>query len=318
MKTNSTIIFCHYGYSKYLYYTLKQLKHSNSHARIALIGDQYNFKIAKKTCVEHINFDRLSDTSEINQFDRVYQHVAGTNHGKKFWTKFVFKRWFYIHAFLKKEKVENFWHFDSDNMILTDLSNQEQKFSSYECTEQCNGSCMNGYINSSNIVEKYVRKINELFCDTDYINKQKEAFILNPNFAFTEMRAFETFKVSERINTVRLNSIIGDESFDDCICQSHNYERYENPVNGQYIKKLYFNKFNRHFYCYHNPTKKLIKMNSLNLSWVPIYFFENILMINTYSSYKRKYFLGEENGLQVLNLTYNPLLKKIIRNIKKL
>ncbi len=267
------IIFCHYGNSPYLYYTLKQVKLTNPQNRIILLGDEKNAIVAKKAKVEHHRFQDYDASDEITVFDKVYKHIAGVKHKKEFWTKFVFKRWFYIHNFINKNSIDAFWHFDSDNMILSDLNKQEEKFKDFHCTEQCNGICMNGYISSSKVVHGYVNKINELFTDEAYLNEQKKDFIKHPDYAFTEMRAYKAYRDQEGIKSIRLNKIIDNESFDDCICLDHGYETYESILNNQYLKKIYFDT-NGNFYCYHLETSKYVKMNSLNLSWVPINLFK--------------------------------------------
>ena len=274
-ETKKPIIFCHFGNSPYLEYTLSQVRLSNPDNRVVLLGDLENKEVAEKSRVDHQYFTDLDHGDEIKEFERVYKHVAGKNHGKKFWTKFVFKRWFYIHRYLQKNNIEGFWHFDSDNMILTDLNQQEYKFLNYDCTEQCGGICMNGYISSFAVVDGYIKKIIKLFEDKEYLKAQLDDFKENPGFAFTEMRAFETFRFQEKIKTLRLNTIIDGETFDDCICFNDGYETYDYLIAGQKLKKLFVNS-NRDIYCFHIETSEFVKMSSINLSWVPLELFKFI------------------------------------------
>ena len=65
-------------------------------------------------------------------------------HGRHEWTRFVFRRWFLMHNYLRANGVRRFWNFDSDTLILTRLSAQEHKFATVGATEQCSGICMNG------------------------------------------------------------------------------------------------------------------------------------------------------------------------------
>ncbi|WP_298343644.1 hypothetical protein [uncultured Algibacter sp.] len=300
------IIFCHYGNSPYLYYTLKQVKLTNPQNRIILLGDEKNEIVAKKAKVEHHCFQNYDESDEIKVFDQVYKHVAGVKHKKEFWTNFVFKRWFYVHNFIKKNNINAFWHFDSDNMILSDLNNQEHKFKDFDCTEQCNGICMNGYISSFQVVNGYVNKINALFKDEAYLNEQKKDFIKNADFAFTEMRAYKAYREQENINSIRLNKIIGNESFDDCICMEHGYETYDSVLNNQYLKKIYFDA-NGNFYCYHIESSTYIKMNSLNLSWVPTSLFK--LVHKTYKKHYRTQKYGGNEGFILLDVFQRNSIK---------
>lgn len=318
-KSKKVIIFCHYGDSDYLKYTLRQCKLTNPENRIVLLGDEKNRIITERTGTEHYLFEDYNDSVEIQRFEKVYQHVAGKKHGREYWTKFVFKRWFYIHEFIKREKINAFWHFDSDNMILSDLNQQEYKFQNFDCTEQCNGICMNGYISSFAVVDGYVKKINELFENQRYLDEQKEDFIKHPNYAFTEMRAYKAYKEQEEINSIRLNKIIDNETFDDCICQKHGYDTYEFTINGQYLKKIYLDA-NGHFYCYHINFSAFIKMNSLNLSWVPTNLFKLILetSINGHSDKFRvdKFLLLDISFLAKVS-RIKSIIKRLIPNSAK-
>ena len=225
---NTPIIFCHYSNSEYLPYVFELVRITNSDKDIILLGDKSNQRIAKEKKIKHFFFNDFNNGLEIETFDHVYKLVKGAKHrnvkGVIEWVNFVFRRWFYIYNFLTAHDINNFWHFDSDTMITDSLSIHEKSFLPYDCTEQCNGSCMNGFISGPNIVLKYLNKINELFQDEKYIQEQQKEFDeKNVGFAFTEMRAYEKFK-EDGLNSARLNSIIDGSTFDDCICQEHEME----------------------------------------------------------------------------------------------
>ena len=211
-------------------------------------------------------------------------------------------------------------------MILTNLEDQEYKFKNFDCTEQCDGICMNGYIASFEVVDGYVNKINDLFEDEEYLNEQKIDFLENPDFAFTEMRAYKAYKEQEKIKSIRLNKIINKESFDDCICQDHGYDVYIVPLGGRYLKKVYID-IEGNFYCYHIASSTFVKMNSLNLSWVPTNIFKLV-----FKEFKKKYrkvgnaqikeyklmdvFQTKSLRSRVLRLT-PQIFKKIVKSIIK-
>lgn len=144
---------------------------------------------------------------------------------------------------------------------------------------------MNGFIRSIKILDGYINKINELFQNELYLNEQLKDFQLHPEWAFTEMRAYNTYKNDSNINSIRLNTIIKNETFDDCICNQDGYEMDNQSKTPNNIKKLYKNKHNLIF-CYHLEEKRFIKMNSLNMSWVPNYFFDKIFQITKKSNTK--------------------------------
>ena len=246
------------------------------------MGDHENRWLGAAKNIKHYFFDDYQLGNEIETFDQVYRPVQGKKHkqfkGGKDWLKFVFKRWFYVNNFLISQDIDDFWHFDSDNMILDSLAHHEEKFKSYDCTDQCNGMCMNGYISERSVVLKYVSKINHLFQDNEFLEEQQREFDeLNESFAFTEMKAYKTFKecIGCGVKTIRLNTIIDGSTFDDAIRQEHGMEM-ECLLYGKNIKKVYLSP-NGGFYCYQKTSDRFVKMNSLNLSWVPNTLFKIVL-----------------------------------------
>jgi len=267
---NAPIIFCHYGNKKYLPSVFEAAKLTNPDKEIILLGDQSNQWLAEKLNITHLNFEDFDYGPEIETFDKVYRLVQGREHshmkGGRDWVNFVFKRWFFIHNLIKSKKITSFWHFDSDTVIVESLAKHETKFQSYDCTEQCNGSCLNGFIPKVATVSAYLKKINDLFQDEGFLSRQQQDFDQrNPKHAYTEMRAYEEFK-KEGLKTIRLNTIIDGSSFDDCICQDHSMEMEQLP-NGKPIKKVYISK-DLHFFCHDLSKNQPVKMNTLNLSWV--------------------------------------------------
>lgn len=313
------VIFCHYGNSFYLKHSLQTVKLFNPDKRIVLLGDDSNRQVALNAGVEHHPFINYNHTEEIRTFDRVYQHIAGVQHGKPVWTNFVFKRWFYIHGFLQNENIRAFWHFDSDNLILSRLERFEPKFLEFDCTEQCGGSCMNGLVANFRTADQYIKTINKLFQDKEYINQQRSDLRENPNFAFTEMRAYQTFREHSQIHSIRLNTIIDDSSFDDCICRDDGMETYNRPLEARILKKLYTDSHG-HIYCRQTETGRLIRMNSLNMSWVPSYLYRLIL-----KQAKKSAPLADQptripniSELEVLDIFDEPLSSIIYTNINEL
>jgi hypothetical protein len=280
MSMIAPIIFTHYGDSNYLNYTLNSAKLFNKDKRIILLGDENNAYLGKKLNIEHYHFNEYSSGTEIEQFDNTYKFIAGKLHGRQTWTKFVFRRWFMIYNFIRQQNIEKFWSMDSDNLILTSLSLQEPKFKDYDGTEQCKGSCLNGFINNQQIVKNYIDTINELFSREEYILQQQNEMDQNPRWAFTEMRAYKAFKNKNISKTILLQSIINDETFDECICCHHNdMELYDYEIQGltkmYRLKKLYGSKDGR-LYTFHIPTQKHIRLNTINMSWVHDYLIKRV------------------------------------------
>lgn len=285
----SPLIFIHKGNIKdnqeYLYDVFKIAKKYNPNTDIYLLGDDTNKTIAEFCGIKFDYFENYSNFEKIKKFEKNFKVIRGKKHGAEEWIKFVFKRWFHIYEFVKVNKIEKFWTFDSDNLIITELQEQEYKFQNYDCTEQCNGACINGFINNIEVINGYLQKINELFEDDFYLNTQiKEFNTINPEYAFTEMRAYLEYKKPdstthgleliyepENFRSILLQTIIDGETFDPClnqnsakkICNCREDSGYEMENN---IKKLYFK--DRKIFIKFLDTQELVKTNSINMSWV--------------------------------------------------
>jgi hypothetical protein len=272
------IIFCHYGKSNYLRYTLFSAKLSNPNKTIYLIGDDQNEKLCSEIGIKHIKFSQFDNSILVSKFHEKFKFISGKKHGREEWTKFVFLRWFYICEFVYSNDIDSFWHFDSDNLIISDLFPNEEFFNNYDNTEQCGGSCMNGYISSKKITQMYVCHILELFSDDEFLNIQIKKCSDNEHFAFTEMAAYNHFKKAMKINTVRLNKLLNGDTFDDCLAFGDGMVHSKDKYNGYTVKEIYLNP-NFNFYFKLSTSNEYVKINSINLSWMPLSFILKLFFI---------------------------------------
>ncbi len=279
------IIFIHYGDSDYLKYTLRSAKVFNSNSRVILLGDESN-EFYTYLGIEHFYFKDYSNSPEIRLFEKVYKFIAGSEHGKTEWTHFVFRRWFHVFEFIQSQEIEQFWTFDSDNLIFVNLEKFSINLTKYDCTEQCNGSCMNGFVGSQKVVKGYIDTINNLFTDTEYLKKQAKDFIAHSDYAFTEMRAYDEYRQRGNLNSIRLQTLFDDETFDECLCQPQGMEF----IDGK--KKLFFK--NGFIYQKNALNQKLLKANTINMSWTNISLIEELftyVVNNHLNKFPRSHFL---------------------------
>ena len=306
------IIFIHYGDSDYLKYTLRSTKIFNSNSRVILLGDESN-QYCTYLGIEHFYFKDYGKSPEMRLFEKVYRFIAGSEHGKTEWTHFVFKRWFHIFEFIQSHGIEQFWTFDSDNLVLVNLEKFSVNLSKYDCTEQCNGICMNGFVNSQKIVKGYIDTINSLFMDVEYLKKQVKDFITNSDYAFTEMRAYDEYRQRSNLNAIRLQTLLDEETFDECLCQSQGMEF----INGK--KKLFFK--NGFIYQKNILNQKLLKVNTINMSWTDISLIEELFTYavnNHLNKFPKNHFLIRcKIRLQycVFLLPYK-LIKRFFKNLQ--
>jgi hypothetical protein len=268
------IIFIHYGASPYLYYTLRCARKYNPGKSVILIGDTYNRVMAHRCKVEYFNMHDFTGSDELKQFDQSYHFIAGEKHGRPVWTNFVFRRWFILHHFLRTKNISSFWTFDSDTMVLTDLSEKEKYFTQVDSTEQCGGRCLNGYIKNFSVVDGYIHSMLSTLQNEQLMEKIGNEIKQNPGFAFTEMKAYEIFKSTRPVKTAYLVRYRENETFDDCICYKDGMELSQHKTGANYPKRV----FTDGLAIFFKDTAEgnYIQANTINMSWVPDSYFEKI------------------------------------------
>lgn len=210
------------------------------------------------------------------RFAKVFRHVQGRDHGHikngQDWLRYVFERWFFIDGFLAEESIGRFWHFDSDTMVLKDLSSYDMKLGGVDFSVQCNGTCLNGVMNSA-VVAEYCEHICHLFENEDFLAAQQHEFdTIHPAWAFTEMRAFDDYKSSTPRLWLHLLHYCDDQVFDDCICQEHGFQMCSLP-SGEMVKQV----VSRAGGIWGTRDGREVEFVTLNLSWVPDYVFSWVM-----------------------------------------
>lgn len=278
---NSPIIYCHYGHSKYLKYVFECAKISNPSAEIILLGDPSNKQLALDCGLTHFSLKDFDFGEDLKTFDEVYELIVtkefdAFKHGED-WNKFVFRKWFIIYNFVAKQGIQRFWHFDSDNVILSDLSTLEHKYHNIDCTVQCHGQCFKGFFNNIEIINKYVKKINELFLRKDYVQHLRDDLVNHDGpFSFNEMNVYKIFAEEEKFKSIWINKVADDDSvFGEIICRSDGFKMEKLPL-GEDTQIVHINPDGR-FFCIEESTGKPVLAHTLNLSWTPIYIYDAIL-----------------------------------------
>lgn len=264
------LILIHYGNSSYLPYVIRVARRFNPGQRIIFLGDQSNAYLASLG-VDHHPLEPLSQGELLQRFDRLYPRIVNPAYPKSRWAKFVLQRWFMINTFIQQQGIEQFWTFDSDNFIVSDLARHEERFAVYDCTSQCSGRCINGFVANAPMVDRYVRKINQLLADDRYVEQWHVRYREEPSLFYNEMEAFVVFRDIEDINSYHMAQIHEGTMFDDSITYANGMELYDGTIKGRRVKKLYVH--NGNVYCKHSASGQLIRMNNLNLSWMPKYVF---------------------------------------------
>jgi hypothetical protein len=267
---SAPLLLIHYGNSSYLPYVIQIARRFNPGKEIIFLGDERNRYLAGLG-VSHHPLEPLRHSPELQRFNALYPRIVNPRYPKSRWAEFVLQRWFMINTFIREREIRQFWTFDSDNFILTDLAIHEERLARYDCTSQCRGNCLNGFISNPSIVQRYVDRINELLSDDQYIENWQAKYQKNPTLFYNEMEAFADFVKQDKINNFHLAEIHDYSMFDDTITYDNGMEMFGDTLKGRYVKKLYMN--DGQIYCKQLASGSFIRMNNLNLSWMPKYIF---------------------------------------------
>jgi len=273
---DAPLVFIHYGPAVYLRLALRCARRSNPGKSFFFLGDETNLRAAHGLA-EAIPFNTLGESVSLRRFEQVFQPIQGCRHrfnklgGTEFWLKFVFKRWFLIREFLERFGLDCFWTFDSDTLVFAPLGIRQRRFSSYEATSQCRDRCLNGFIGSRLLVERYTSFMLRLFSDEDFLERQRARLAAHPGLAFNEMDAFCEFRRQENVQTFHAARPLEGEFFDDALAYDADFEASPHQIGGRISVKRLWQSPDGAIYAKHLESAGYVRMVTCNLSWLPDY-----------------------------------------------
>lgn len=269
------VVFIHYGPSAFLKRTLQCARRSNPEKVTYFLGDESNRHFAGMAGFR--NYREFQSAEKVNRFHTVFQPIEGAQHrlskksGNEQWLRFVFERWFLILEFLRREAIGSFWTFDSDTLLLAPLASREKRFTPYDATTQCRDSCLNGFVSSSCLVERYTDCVLSLFADHNFLGIQRERLKQHAGLAFNEMDTFCEFRRRENVRTYHAARPLEGEFFDDALAYDANFEASPHKVAGRIQVKRLWCSLDGALYARHLASGQLVRMVTCNLSWLPDY-----------------------------------------------
>ena len=132
---------------------------------VYLIGDDTNKILSTKYNIKYIHKDLL-EFDNFNECAKYYKHISPNNYNYEL---ICFQRVFYLSNLMKKEKLNNCFHLDSDCLLLTNVSNFKifkENDAAYIIKGKFAASIHNAYL--TNI---FCKKYIELYLDI-YKNKK--------------------------------------------------------------------------------------------------------------------------------------------------
>lgn len=275
VKSPETVIFIHYGKATYLRRNLCAARRTNPSENLFLLGDETNRDCAKGIA-DFVDYRSL-ENEKTAAFDQVFRPLEGQRHkynklgGTKVWLNFVFRRWFLIAEFLRKENIQSFWTFDSDTLLLAPLQMRRRRFLNMDATTQCRDCCLNGFVGSRRLVDAYIQCVLDLFRDPDYLEAQRARLKKQAGLAFNEMDAFCEFRRRSRAKTFHAALPSNGEFFDDALAFDEEFEESSAKVAGRITVKRLWSSPDGALYARHFKSGNLVRMVTCNLSWLPDY-----------------------------------------------
>lgn len=315
------IIFIHYGPSGYLFQTLYSAARSNPGKDIFLLGDKTNRHLVPAS-VKYAALEDFSRSDDLAEFETVFRALHGSRHkftkhgGVDTWLRFVFRRWFILADFIRESGVKSFWTFDSDSLTLAPLGLRENRFQAYDSTTQCRDCCLNGYVGSRTLVERYTRCIIDLFKDSAFLDAQKKRLEKQAGLAFNEMDAFCEFRRRENVKTFHAARPLEGEFLDDALAFDSKFETSARKVRDDIrIKRLWRDQHGA-LYAHHLESDRIVRMITANLSWLPDYVGRNLVRFSLTPEQDAKVVPPKKTDLQEIKIS-QPLTDKITTAIKR-
>lgn len=170
---------------------------------------------------------------------------------------------------MERQGLEAFWTFDSDTLVLADLSRREERFRAFQATTQCRGRCLNGWVGCPGLVKSYLEAMITMFSDEAFLEEQRRRLEEHSGQAFNEMDAFEKFARREGVVVPHAAEPIANEAFDDALASVPGYVASERLVRGRIKVKALWQDDVRGLYVRRTADQSYIRLLTCNMSWMP-------------------------------------------------
>lgn len=278
---SSPLLFIHYGAPSWLRLVLETAVRTNPDKRIFLLGDDSNRHLCPSGAT-HVLFEKLADRPSVREFDRVFQPIQGRKHrytklgGTDFWLRFVFRRWFLMRELLAEQDIDSFWTFDSDTLILAPLAPREARYAPYECTQQCYGACLNGYVGSRDLVLRYTDAMIAQFQDETFLDSQRQRVEREDGLSFNEMDAFSYFRDQVSLHARHAALPLEGEAFDDALAFHSGYEPAPRRVLDRTTVKRLWTGPSKGLFARREDEALPHRLITANMSWMPDFLYHRI------------------------------------------
>jgi hypothetical protein len=256
------VIFLHYGYSYYIENNMKICAKNN---HVIFLGDQDNKELVRY--IENLEFYYMDDFRDKNNtfyLGKLFKEFFRTHESREFlktdnYRIFCLEKWLILRNFLNEKKYDSAFVFDTDNIILQDLSYYLKEYEKYDFI-RFHEIGFQSYVKTSVVNEFCAYLMNSKYYFTENIMSKTNMFISSKNFNYI-IGDIEDINNNIYDNAISVNTLNKYETISDIsILQkiSHNMRP---------IKMVYYD-LNKNLYFKRIEDGEYLKLLNLNLSWV--------------------------------------------------
>jgi len=256
------ILFVHYGPTQYLHRSLKAARHMNPNARIVLLGDGANRGIAARHGIEHVMFARYDGGRIVSEYAKAFRLIGGhkwPGHRHARMQDFIFRKWFFLYHMCREQKIDRFWYFDTDVIILDRLEKYVEMFTDCDYTTVCHGANIKGLVNDMGVLGRFCESITWSLRDPEVYARNMRDFVKHPKWGFDEMRASVEFGRRAGTRFIRIDEPVNGVFFDTALACDDGFETV-----GRF-KRIYWR--GRVPFCRFLKSGELVRMVVANCSW---------------------------------------------------
>jgi hypothetical protein len=216
------IIFIHNGDAKYLNFALDRAKKSNPKSRLIVIGSNISPKIGIAEYFDVNDFDKSAKL-----FSKKYIHLSTLNYDFEL---FCFQRWFILNEFMLKNKIRKCLYLDSDVLLYTDVTKDQDNYSKFMLAYSNNTSGHVMFVNSLKFLDKFCTFTTKLYTYEKNLSILKKMFQNRKNQGLTggvcDMTALLLFYESNSKFIFDVSKVLNGGIYDHNINSSDGFEMF--------------------------------------------------------------------------------------------
>lgn len=172
MTLDYPIVIIHKNIREYFKICIEQAHFSSPKSRIIVLGNTPSLA-QEFDYIEYYNIDEYFNLAK--DFEKHYKHFSCNDYEYEL---FCIQRWFILYEFMSRNNIEHVLHIDSDVLLYTDFSKEEEYIKLVQQHDytffDIVGSMHTSFINSKEIIKKFLDFTIELYHNPEFLTKASE------------------------------------------------------------------------------------------------------------------------------------------------